>query len=82
MTVILRTIILDGEWADPFIITPKLHKFIGTWRSPMPPEVYDREGRACMNGCVVCGPYKSIENCWRIGHRDAPQYITIKQVSD
>lgn len=67
-------VILDGEYTDASVITPKLHKFIGTWRSPTPPQF--KTTTTIMNSCSVCGPYSSIEHCWRLGHMDLPQYIT------
>lgn len=73
-------VILDGEYVEDSVITPKLHKFIGTFREPTPPAYPRQPNHVYMNGCQTCSnPYAGLENCWRLGHWDLPQYVTLKE---
>lgn len=67
--------ILDGKKVDASEITPEKHRFIGVWRDPTPPSL---RWSPSLNGCSICNnSYKSLDACWREGHWDLQQYVTI-----
>lgn len=68
-------VLLDGEYVNASVINPKLHKFIGLFRRPQPPNGV---------GYVLCGcgeilQSPEVHTHWMYGHMDFPQYITIKK---
>lgn len=70
---------LDGEPVDEKVINPKLHKFVGLFRQPSPPDVSDLRGNVI---CAVCRRafHESLYQCWQAGHFDSPQYVAMHKL--
>lgn len=72
---------LDGEFVDDDLISPKLHKFIGMFRQPNPPDVGQCDYFLC-----ACGERLSVRGQerehWHRGCFDSAQYVTIRKSSE
>jgi len=74
-------VLLDGKYTDPAEINPAKHRFIGMFRPPIPPEL-DKWGGYCPECRSVRLHEEKPWSCWREGHFDIPQYVTIGNVED
>lgn len=69
---------LDGFEVSDAIITPALHRFVGTFRTPRAP---DAQGA----GVMVCGCghylkyFEEVYDHWQRGHFDKLQYTTLRE---
>ena len=78
----MSQVILDGQYVPADQINPAKHRFIGTFRPPLPdpPEEWLIHG-VCRN-CNT-GMRTSMGNCyhkhWAQGCFDVPQYVTMKE---
>lgn len=67
---------LDGKIVEDSEIDPGKHKYIGSFRSPQPPDT----GGAAVMVCP-CGQHlwfvEAVFDHWQKGHFDIPQYVTI-----
>lgn len=79
--------LLNGKFVKPEEIDPAKHKFIGLFRSPKPPDTrfFDEETKTYKYADVMscsCGhnlwTRESIQDHWRKGHFDVPQYVNIE----
>lgn len=78
--------ILDGRKIGADQFDPVKHKFIGTWRPPIPPDretMKDGAGYTCP-GCAggilqnqTSQHLGQIRRCWQAGCFDEAQYVTI-----
>ena len=67
--------LLDGQPVEESIIDPAKHRFLGTFRPPVPP----RDITTCPCGVSLItyyGPDLHFQH-WQLGHLDVPQYQTI-----
>ena len=67
-------VILDGNYVDEKEINPATHKFIGTFRHPIPLEALKLAGIENFPGLYNNEARKK----WLEGQFDLPQYVTIK----
>ena len=67
--------ILNGTTVSSSEINPVKHKFIGVFRQPTMPIV---KGDCFMCDCgQVLWTAEAVQDHWRLGHMDVPQYIDI-----
>ena len=75
---------IDGNIYPSNVIDPKIHIFIGMFRSPFPPntEYLDEEtGEIKRAGYIACpcghmlGYVEAVRDHWQLGHFDIPQYM-------
>lgn len=65
-------VILDGKPVDENEVTPERHRFIGTFRHPIPYEAVK------LTGLAYPGMYPhQVRGEWLEGKFDVPQYVTI-----
>ena len=71
----MENVLLNGVLVNSDKIDPRKHKFIGTFRTPSPPDLGD------VGYCPQCSlnfiHEGIVRSCWQAGHLDIPQYITI-----
>jgi hypothetical protein len=82
----MNNVYLDGKLVSINDIDPTKHSFIGTFRSPNPPDGMGINDKGIMQQAAVifcpCGSHlwnkESTQNHWQQGHFDIPQYKTIE----
>lgn len=65
---------LDGQLVEVATIDPAKHKFVGTFRSPGPP---NGAGYVMCDCGTVLQITQAVFDHWRMGHMDTPQYMTL-----
>ena len=74
-------VLLDGEFVGDSKITPKKHKYIGTFRESSPPNGHGADVIMCPCNQHLWTVEETFKH-WQLGHFDTPQYQTIKDAGE
>lgn len=72
--------LLDGRVVNPQEISPAKHRFLGMFRPPRLGDPFHGD-LYCACGRILM-TVADVQEHWRLGHNDVPQYVTIDKEKD